>query len=879
MLKSRVKVSFSVIFLLAIIIFSGLAGRPLEARAAGQSLPAGGAAATANASLDKLTAKLDKATNDQEFRTVVGEFNALPGPNAAAAQVLLDYLKDKRINDNNIIDALAKLMTDEQVSHLAKEINTFNEANCERYLIPVLIARIKNTADLTNTLLSLQKNYFFGNYQQLMEQNWQTIFANPTETVPWLDMVYNKLANPMARQIFVQAVGAAAQKQPAGECRSAVTGWLWRIQEKETNSADRYDQVLALYGLGETKALKTIDSFYSNLVSPGEKADLIRRITDFTHWLPEGASKKGLIDWLWKITGKEASAYCHQTALSALYIDLGQEKALEQFVRETDLNGIAVAPLAQEAPVFRVGGPDWRILRDTCQKYPQSYLGRGIKAYEEVRGQSYFEIDRPEEQYGIVWVSPYGDEEYNPDREIPGWEKFLTEFPRHPAADDAAYRLARCYEIKGRFADAITTMQKARFLPDGDMYYAADGRLVYILDVKLTYDQLKALSLNKLEPPLDAFVDYSLAVKEIRRDDFQQAAAILEEFLKQEADPASKYVFPFALYNVDKYDFRGSVEKQLADVKKLAGLKSQWEASKAPADLYNMAAAIFHNEMLYYNHLWAGERQSYNWLGYINDTRCGHAPAEMADFIREMINYNHSLPYFQQVDQDQSSAPELKARALYSTGLCYIGLGGWGDDASFAFNLPEIWGKVISTYQQFVKLYPDSTMADDALLALGAYTGDAAYLQRIIKEYPASDVMGKAKNLIEDMKSPYYIPATVVGWSVPFKIISLDDESIPQEIKKWATVNIPLSFTGSKTSGKWSYLLISAEQKPTAGYSVGVTRMYVKEDKIKVYYQIIGPAPGQVVTQVITCPYILIRIPAYKAAVEFVEGNPWEEPN
>ena len=691
-------------------------------------------------------------------------------------------------------------------------------------------------------------------------------------------MVYNKLANPMARQIFVQAVGAAAQKQPIGEYRSAVTGWLWRIQEKETNSADRYDQVLTLYGLGETKALEAIDSFYSDLVSPVEKADLIQRVTDFAHWLPEEASKKGLIDWLWKIAGEEASAYCRQAALSALYIDLGQEKALEQYVQETDLNGVALAPLTQADPVFWIGGPDWRMLREACQKYPQSYLGRGIKAYEEVRGQSYFEIDRPEEQSYTYWVSSYGDEEYNPDREISGWEKFLAEFPRHPAADDAAYRLARCYEIKGRFADAVKMLQKARFLPDGDMNYASGGRLVYILDVKMTYEQLKALSLNKLEQPLNAYVDYSLAVKEIRRDDFRQAAAMLEEFLKQEADPAGKYVFPFDLYNVDKYDFRGSVEKQLVDVKKLAGLKSQWEVSKAPADLYNMAAAIFHNEMLYYNHLWAGERQSYNWLGYINDTRYGHTPAEMADFIREMINYNHSLPYFQQIDQDQSSAPELKARALYSTGLCYIGLGGWGDDASFAFNLPEIWGKVISTYQQFVKLYPDSTMADDALLALGAYTGDAAYLQRIIKEYPASDVMKKAKNLIEDMKSPYYtyyIPVTVVGWSVPFKIISLDDEIIPQEIKNWASANISQPFTGSKTSGKWSYLLISAGQKPTAGYSVEVIRIYVKEDKVKVYYRVDGPAPGQVAAQVITCPYVLFRIPANKMMVEFMEENPW----
>ncbi|NLI14223.1 MAG: protease complex subunit PrcB family protein [Peptococcaceae bacterium] len=452
----------------------------------------------------------------------------------------------------------------------------------------------------------------------------------------------------------------------------------------------------------------------------------------------------------------------------------------------------------------------------------------------------------------------------------------MAEFPGHPAADDAAYRLARCYEIKGRFADAVKTMQKARFSPDGDMRYASDGRLVYILDVRMTYDQLKALSLAKLEPPLEAFVNYSLAVKEIRRDDFPQAAARLEEFLKQAPDLINgPGILPWTYLNdYEKYDFRGSVEKQLDEVKKLDGLQAQWKKTKDPADLYALAAAIFHNEMLYYNHLWAGQRQYYNWLGHINATGHGHAPAEMAVFAREMINYNHSLPYFQQVYQDPSSTPELKAKAFYSTGLCYIGLDEWGEDASFAFNLSEIQGKIISTYRQFVKEYPDSSMADDALLALGAYTGDAAYLQKIIEEYPDSDVSGKAKKLTKDMESPYYRPVNQYGWPVPFKITSPADESVPQEIKEWAAANTLQPFTGLKTLSEWSYLLIAAGEKPTAGYSVGVISISGSSDKLKVYYRVDGLAPGQVTAQVITHPSILIRIPANEAAVEFVEENP-----
>ncbi|TEB10765.1 protease complex subunit PrcB family protein [Pelotomaculum propionicicum] len=81
-------------------------------------------------------------------------------------------------------------------------------------------------------------------------------------------------------------------------------------------------------------------------------------------------------------------------------------------------------------------------------------------------------------------------------------------------------------------------------------------------------------------------------------------------------------------------------------------------------------------------------------------------------------------------------------------------------------------------------------------------------------------------------------------------------------------------FTGSKTLGEWSYLLIAAGEKSTAGYSVGVTSISGSSDKLKVYYRVDGPLPGQVEAQVITYPYILVRIPANEAAVEFVEGNP-----
>jgi tetratricopeptide (TPR) repeat protein len=654
---------------------------------------------------------------------------------------------------------------------------------------------------------------------------------------------------------------------------------------KEPDPDYRCDQLITLYELKEAKALEAIDNLYSGTTSPTKRVELIHRITDFIRWQPKEAGQDALIDWLWKVAGTDTSPYCRQECLSVLYTNLGQEKALEQYIQDTDQNG--VMGLTQENQVFMVGGLNWQFLKAASQKYPQSYLARGIKAYEAVRGIPYFEIDRINEKqspaageppYWDGQYPPYGDEQYQPDREIPGWEKFLAEFPRHPASDDAAYRLARCYEIKGRFADAVKTIQKARFSTDGDIRYAAAGRMVYILDVRMTYEQLKELSLEKLDPALQAFINYSLAVREIRREDYPRAASQLEEFLKQEENLATdKHILPFDNFlGNEQYDFHGAVKKQLDEVNKLDNLKSQWEKSKTTIDLYNLAAAIFHNQMLYYNHLWAGQRQYYNWLEYITyQMGRGHAPVEMAAFIREMINYNHSLPYFQQVYLDPSSSPELKAKALYSTGLCYTGLHDWGEDAAFAFNSLDTRKKIISTYQQFVEEYPDSSMADDALLALGSYTGNTGYLQKIIKEYPDGDMLEKAKKLMPDLESPYYSSSHLFGSSVPFKILSLNDESIPPKVKEWAAANSLRSFSGTKISGEWSYMFISAGEKPTAGYSVGIIGIYSdNSSKLKVRYKINNPAFGEIVAQVISYPSILLRIPASAAPVEFVEESP-----
>ncbi|MEW6275924.1 MAG: protease complex subunit PrcB family protein [Bacillota bacterium] len=184
-------------------------------------------------------------------------------------------------------------------------------------------------------------------------------------------------------------------------------------------------------------------------------------------------------------------------------------------------------------------------------------------------------------------------------------------------------------------------------------------------------------------------------------------------------------------------------------------------------------------------------------------------------------------------------------------------------------------------------------MADDALLVLGAYTGDAGYLEKIIREYPQGDMVEKAQKLQEEvlkkrelakkMGVPFYPDSTPYAYGQPisYKLLAAGNagatspelqtaEPVPEEVKKWAAANSRQLFTGSLTSGQWRYIFIAAGEKPTAGYRVEIIN--IQDDgrgKLTVRYRVSGPPPGRIPAQVITYPYVLARIPAGGAVLEF----------
>ena len=62
--------------------------------------------------------------------------------------------------------------------------------------------------------------------------------------------------------------------------------------------------------------------------------------------------------------------------------------------------------------------------------------------------------------------------------------------------------------------------------------------------------------------------------------------------------------------------------------------------------------------------------------------------------------------------------------------------------------------------------------------------------------------------------------------------------------------------------GGYKYILVSAGQKPTAGYSVDVKSVLGYHDSITINARLYSPAPEDMVATVLTYPSTLIRIPA-----------------
>lgn len=575
----------------------------------------------------------------------------------------------------------------------------------------VLVQRAVNGARLPATAAALRQNQDTGMIRSL------------------LDNLVNKDGSPnYAVQMYLSRMGDMAALE-SNQFYLAM----------ESDDERRIQLISVLSGSEKGRALLMDD--YRKLTDRQEKNLIISMLgspIEITHWGSPPPDATRLTYWLREVAAKDGDASCRQEALAALY-KAGDKTALAKLVKDTEEHG-----------TFRENSFwGWNLLYTLNEQYPKSFVARGIAAYERVRGLEYFVVDRPSED-GIWWGYEYGDKQYNPEVEIPGFEAFLRDYPGHPATDSASYRLGRCYEIKGCYAEALNLLLAASQSPNGALKWDASQRVIFVADVVMSAeDAAKTLVDGRLNPELVPLVEYSYAVKLLRANQYAEADRLLTAFIDQ-YDGQDVYE-QVTGWGPSQWDFWNKVRGQRDQARNLAYLQdvSNQKGEIGQDAQYKLAAAIYHDLYVYYNHFWQGGRNDYLWVGHIAETYDDSSEqAKIRRFLAGHNNYYQALNLFKAMQAQTGLSAGMREKVDYNVALCYIHLKYYGYEIRNLYSEGELDNLLVESLNAFIEKYPNSEMMAKALLALGLEEPNEKALQELIERYPDTGEAKKAREYL-----------------------------------------------------------------------------------------------------------------------------------
>ncbi|MGE5673941.1 MAG: tetratricopeptide repeat protein [Mycobacterium leprae] len=433
---------------------------------------------------------------------------------------------------------------------------------------------------------------------------------------------------------------------------------------------------------------------------------------------------------------------------------------------------------------------NWEWERRTAVQQPNSFLAKGIKAYEAVRGEPYFDLDR--RQQGMTeWE--HGNRYYHPATEIPGWLSYLKTYSKHEGADDAAYRLGRCYEITGQYAEALRWLYAASDLGDGEMGGHAKNRVIWILDALLDEQQLRALPVQDLPDPLQPMVAYSIALRELRSGQYSQAVQDLDA-LRAKWDGKALPVGGW----ITGYPFWSKVQEQRA----LADRLAQLAAEGTPQAQYDLAATMYHNELLFYSYLWGGGRQ-----GYYFEAEQALAGDMDPAYTRWAAESNNLIQAAAQFERLADAPAPIAEKAAYSRALALVKLLDYGRDVALWRPFPEIAKAGDKALTEFLARFPQGELAPDAMLTLAYLREDPALFQQIVRDYPKSNaaVTARSPGLDERSRGRGYYSI------LPFRYVRA--EEAPADVAAKARALAGVGGTEKVTLGDWTYLVVGVPRQ------------------------------------------------------------------
>jgi hypothetical protein len=87
----------------------------------------------------------------------------------------------------------------------------------------------------------------------------------------------------------------------------------------------------------------------------------------------------------------------------------------------------------------------------------------------------------------------------------------------------------------------------------------------------------------------------------------------------------------------------------------------------------------------------------------------------------------------------------------------------------------------------------------------------------------------------------------------------VDADQTPQEVLDMVENQKQDPFKFSYTDGQNLYIVVGYGEKPTGGYSIQVSDLYLSDQAVVIETDLLGPSKEDVVTMALTYPYIVVK--------------------
>jgi outer membrane protein assembly factor BamD (BamD/ComL family) len=389
------------------------------------------------------------------------------------------------------------------------------------------------------------------------------------------------------------------------------------------------------------------------------------------------------------------------------------DEAIQRLDRITSCQGVveaspfwlAISPklylVATDLYAFDQANPDPETraaLQRLVERYPH-------EAYADLALLALGDYDQLIQQYPeSSWLDRayYGraaraDENNDLEQARLAYQAFIDRFPTHPRTVRTMRRVGHILEEQGDPAAALRYFLQAPYpvgAPDETEGYAAPFRedILYLLDVKMTADDVQRFIARHPTVPAPALLRFSLAANLLAEDRYAEARAIFQSLAQ--AAPAGTKLQRLSQDNLDK----------------IAVIQAALSNSD-PEAMLNLALYLLQDRPVFYNELWNDHRRATvdgrgaPWSYYLQHNDDLRAIALLQKYL------------------DQHPGAPRAEEALFALGQAYAALGGSNAflpfDAPSGYDVKALRQKAVETFTTLVRKYPNSKYFDRALAETG----------------------------------------------------------------------------------------------------------------------------------------------------------------